>query len=169
MSFHRPPLPATLTPFSDMLGLRSWSVCCRYIHLCFKGLVYQVVSHPDDFPEAAAACQRLRTENVIKVSGTVRLRKDPNPGIPTGTLELAVEAVSLLNAVTQKLPFLPADDTNVPGEETRLRHRVLDLRCAFHPLFWNQPALPAQQGCAYQAVDQEHVSLTAGSCLELVV
>ena len=122
--------------------------CMLPLHSFVEGLVYQVVSQPDEFPDAAAACQRLRTENVIQISGTVRLRKDPNPGIPTGTLELAVEVVTLLNTVSQKLPFLPADETNVPGEETRLRHRVLDLRCVFQPLFYNQPALPAEQGCA---------------------
>ena len=35
--------------------------------------------------------------------------------------------VQVLNSVSGSLPFLPADDT-VPREETRLRHRTLDLR-----------------------------------------
>lgn len=87
-----------------------------------------MVSQPDEFPAAAAACQRLRPEYVVRVEGTVRLRKDPNLRIPTGKLEVAVESVTLLNAVTRKLPFLPADDDAPPGEETRLRNRVLDLR-----------------------------------------
>lgn len=88
----------------------------------------QVVSQPDEFPEAAAECQRLRAEYVVQVEGRVRLRKDPNPRIPTGKLELEVENVKLLNAVSRKLPFLPADEDGALGEETRLRHRVLDLR-----------------------------------------
>ena len=87
----------------------------------------QIISQPEEFPEAAAACQRLRNEYVVCVEGTVRLRKDPNPRIPSGKLELAASAVTVLNAVSQKLPFLPGDDA-LPREETRLRNRVIDLR-----------------------------------------
>lgn len=87
----------------------------------------QVVSQPDAFPEAASQCQRMRTENVVKVVGKIRKRQDPNPRIPSGYYELAVEDVEILNTVSQMLPFLPAEET-VVGEETRLRNRVLDLR-----------------------------------------
>ena len=93
-----------------------------------RSLLWQIVSEPEEHPSAADACQRLRNEYVVRIDGTVRLRKDPNPRMPTGNLEVAVEAVTILNTVTRKLPFLPADDDATPGEETRLRHRVLDLR-----------------------------------------
>jgi len=51
----------------------------------------QVVSQPDDFPEAAAECRRLRSEYVVQVQGLIRLRKDPNPRMASGNLELAVK------------------------------------------------------------------------------
>lgn len=88
----------------------------------------QAVSQPDAFPEAAAQCQQMRNENVVQITGKVRKRQDPNPRIPSGYLELAVESVAILNTVEQKLPFLPADDSAHLGEESRLRNRVLDLR-----------------------------------------
>ena len=91
----------------------------------------QVVSQPDDFPEAAGDCQRMRNENVVRIIGKVRQRKDPNPNLPSGFLELAVEDVQILNTVSQKLPFLPGEEGQL-SEETRLRNRVLDLRSATH-------------------------------------
>ena len=36
----------------------------------------------------------------------------------------------MLNAVSAPLPFLPADGETRVSEEVRLRHRILDLRCA---------------------------------------
>ena len=87
----------------------------------------QVVSQPDEFSEAAALCQRMRNENVVKIVGKVRQRQDPNPDLPSGNLELAVEDVQILNTVSQKMPFLPGDDVQL-SEETRLRNRILDLR-----------------------------------------
>jgi aspartyl-tRNA synthetase len=38
--------------------------------------------------------------------------------------------VTVLNAVSAALPFLPADADARVSEEVRLRHRILDLRCA---------------------------------------
>ncbi len=91
-------------------------------------MVFQVVSQPDAHPEAAADCGRLRSEFVVRVSGKVRRRKDPNPRIPSGNLELAVTSVDLLNVLSKQIPFLPSEDEKL-SEETRLRHRILDLRC----------------------------------------
>ena len=86
-----------------------------------------MVSQPDEHREAAAACGRLRSEFVVQIKGTVRKRKDPNPRIPSGHLELAVTEVDVLNTLSKQLPFLPSEEEKL-GEETRLRHRVLDLR-----------------------------------------
>lgn len=48
-----------------------------------SGLVQATVA-PEAQPAAAAAAERLRIEYVVAVTGTLRLRKDPNPNIPTG-------------------------------------------------------------------------------------
>lgn len=88
----------------------------------------QVVSQPDEHPQAAAECGKLRSEYVVQIKGKVRKRKDPNPRIPSGDLELAVTDVRLLNALGRQIPFLPSEEEKL-SEETRLRHRILDLRC----------------------------------------
>ena len=51
----------------------------------------QVVSSPSEYPEAAAAMERARSEYVVRVAGTLRRRKDPNPQLPTGAMELIAE------------------------------------------------------------------------------
>lgn len=51
----------------------------------------QVVSSPGEFPAAARALERVRAEYVVRVAGTLRLRKDPNPQLPTGAVELLAE------------------------------------------------------------------------------
>lgn len=43
---------------------------------------------------AAAALERLRAEFVVLVRGTLRRRKDPNPKLATGEVELVAEEVS---------------------------------------------------------------------------
>ena len=93
------------------------------------GLPAQIVGRPEHDAAAAEACQALRNEWVVRVAGRLAVRENPNPNLPTGDYELLVEEVDVLNRVQAKLPFTPADDF-VQREETRLRHRVLDLRWA---------------------------------------
>jgi len=81
---------------------------------------------------AARAAARARPEACVAVTGVLRRRKDPNPRLPTGAVELLATRVRLLNALAKPLPFpvSAADegDRGPPREELRLRHRVLDLR-----------------------------------------
>ncbi len=72
--------------------------------------------------------EKIRSEYVVRIEGNIRARKDPNKKIPTGMVELEADAVTILNAVSSKLPFLPAEDSIQLSEEVRLKHRVLDLR-----------------------------------------
>ena len=65
-------------------------------------------------------------ESVLKVTGTVVERQDKNPNIPTGDIEINVSNVDLLSKAEQ-LPFIIHDELEAK-EETRLRHRYLDLR-----------------------------------------
>jgi len=93
--------------------------------------VIQVVIDPASQPEVAAAAERLRSEFVVLVSGPLRHRQDPNPRLPTGSVEIAASQLRVLNAVTRTLPFAVGgggDEGEAPREELRLRHRVLDLR-----------------------------------------
>jgi aspartyl-tRNA synthetase len=90
------------------------------------------VGEPVNFPEAAALTAKLRNEYVVEIRGHLRERKDPNPNLPTGNVELVAESVQILNAVTKLLPFpiSEREEQEPPREELRLKNRVLDLRCA---------------------------------------
>ncbi len=90
-----------------------------------EGLV-QVVIDPDT-PDAFANAERVRNEYVLRVIGRVRRRPEgtENPNLSTGTVEVLVRELEILNR-SEPLPFqLDDDDTS---EEVRLRYRYLDLR-----------------------------------------
>jgi aspartyl-tRNA synthetase len=70
----------------------------------------------------------LRREDVIAVRGTVRLRHEENPKLPTGAIELVAKELAILNK-TAKPPILPDEhESEKIAEEVRLRHRYIDLR-----------------------------------------
>jgi aspartyl-tRNA synthetase len=92
------------------------------------GLV-QLVFNPDEAGEAMELGHRLRAEDVLSAAGEV-VRRDPetvNPQLPTGEFELRVRAAALL-ADADTPPFEIEAFSGEVGEETRLRHRYLDLR-----------------------------------------
>lgn len=70
--------------------------------------------------------RELGREDVIRVTGKVVGRENPNPNLPTGAVEVAVENLEIL-AKSKPLPFLPEEEVKA-SEETRLRYRFLDLR-----------------------------------------
>ena len=90
-----------------------------------SGLV-QVMIRPDERPEAAKAAAELRSEWVVEVEGTVAAREAPNPKMATGAIEILPDRVEVLNRA-ELPPFVP-DTALDASEETRLRHRYLDLR-----------------------------------------
>jgi aspartyl-tRNA synthetase len=87
----------------------------------------QVVVHPEDHPEVAAALAPARLEWVIEVEGVVTRRTSPNPDLPTGEVEVVAERGAVLS-VAQPLPFAIDGKAAEATEETRLRYRYLDLR-----------------------------------------
>jgi aspartyl-tRNA synthetase len=90
-----------------------------------EGLV-QIVFNPDRVATFALA-ESLRSEYVISVTGSVRLRPEggANPNLASGEIEVLIHDMELLNAA-QTPPF-PLDDEN-PSETVRLENRVIDLR-----------------------------------------
>ncbi len=94
------------------------------------GLTQLVFDTEDSSQAVLDAADKIRNEDVIRASGTVRIRAGgPNPKLATGKVEVVVTEVELLNKPDQ-LPFIPSDEENLPGEELRLRYRYLDLRRA---------------------------------------
>ena len=77
---------------------------------------------------AFGAADSLRPESVITVTGQIVPRSEStiNPRLPTGEIELQVDALDVQSAA-DVLPFQVAGDSTYP-EELRLRYRYLDLR-----------------------------------------
>ena len=76
--------------------------------------------------DIAAQISDVRNEYVLQVKGTVVERKDKNPKLETGEIEVVVCEVKIVNtAITT--PMIIADETDAL-EDTRLKYRYLDLR-----------------------------------------
>jgi len=98
-----------------------------------SGLV-QLVFHPDgegqtsSSGDAFAAAERLRSEHVVSAWGKVLRREEQNvnPNMATGDIEIEVTAMDVL-AEAETPPFAVDEDSPV-DENTRLTHRMIDLR-----------------------------------------
>jgi aspartyl-tRNA synthetase len=99
-----------------------------FIDLRDREGVVQVVFHPQDAPEAHAAAQELRSEDVVRLTGSVRERPEGmrNPNLGTGDVEVAAAGLEVLSAAAT--PPFPIEDRAEVSEELRLRYRYLDLR-----------------------------------------
>ena len=86
----------------------------------------QVVFDPDR-PDAFGIADRVRSEFVLRVTGTVRKRPGgtANPNLPSGEVEVLAQSIEILNPSVP--PPFPLDEENL-SENTRLQYRVLDLR-----------------------------------------
>lgn len=68
----------------------------------------------------------VRSEYILEVKGIVMERKDKNPKLLTGDVEINVTEVTIINT-SAATPIIVADETDAL-EDTRLRYRYLDLR-----------------------------------------
>lgn len=76
--------------------------------------------------DLATQISDVRNEYVLQAKGTVVERKDKNPKLATGEIEVVVREVKIVNtAITT--PMIIADETDAL-EDTRLKYRYLDLR-----------------------------------------
>ena len=83
------------------------------------GIVQLTVNDPDSIPD-------VRNEYVLHVKGKVGLKKDPNPSLPTGEVEVIVSSIEVFNRA-ETTAFIIADKTDAL-EDTRLQYRYLDIR-----------------------------------------
>jgi len=99
-----------------------------FIDLRDRSGILQLVFHPQTSGVAFAAAERLRSEHVLSASGLLVEREagNVNPNLPTGEVELQVTGMDVL-AQAETPPF-PVDEDGPVDENTRLHHRVLDLR-----------------------------------------
>jgi len=86
----------------------------------------QVVGESGTPEEVMNTLKSLGREFVVQIEGTVVARRDVNPNILTGAIEVKVDKVNVLNASLTP-PFTIENDTD-GGEELRAQYRYLDLR-----------------------------------------
>ncbi len=96
-----------------------------------SGLVQ--VSLGPDWTDAASLdlAHQLGAEDVVAVVGSVAVRpgENWNAEIPTGEIEIRATELRRLNAAdTPAIPVYRGPEDELPSEELRLKHRVLDLR-----------------------------------------
>ncbi|KAF0698770.1 Aste57867_10628 [Aphanomyces stellatus] len=82
-----------------------------------------------DNDNSVASANLLKPETVVRITGEVRGRPADmvNAKMSTGAVEVVVDSLETLNT-TSPLPLQVAIGSEVANEETRLRHRYLDLR-----------------------------------------
>ena len=100
-----------------------------FIDLRDREGVTQVVFRPEENPEVAASSHKLRSEDVVQITGMVaaRLPGSENAKLDTGDIEIIANSLTVLNKAD--VPPFPLDDPNV-NEDLRLQYRYLDLRTA---------------------------------------
>ncbi|HEY8583028.1 MAG TPA: aspartate--tRNA ligase, partial [Capillimicrobium sp.] len=99
-----------------------------FIDLRDRSGLLQLVFHPETSGAAFAEAERLRPEHVLSAAGALVRREEGNvnPNIPTGEVELEVTDMEVL-AQAETPPFAVDEDGQV-DENTRLTHRMIDLR-----------------------------------------
>jgi aspartyl-tRNA synthetase len=97
-----------------------------FIDLRDRAGIAQIVFNKELHPEAHRKAEELRSEFVIAVEGKVIRRQKANPEIETGEVEVMATRLHVLN--NSKTPPFQIEDEVTASEETRLRHRYLDLR-----------------------------------------
>ncbi len=100
-----------------------------FVDLRDRGGVTQVVFSPEIEPKAHENAHILRSEYVIAIRGTVRMRPEgmANPNMATGDIEVVVRDWKLLNT-SKTPPFMLDDRSEVINENVRLQYRYLDMR-----------------------------------------
>jgi aspartyl-tRNA synthetase len=97
-----------------------------FIDLRDRAGLAQIVFNKELHPEAHKKAEELRSEFVVAVEGKVIRRQKSNPEIASGEVEVMATRLHILN--NSKTPPFPIEDEVTASEETRLRHRYLDLR-----------------------------------------
>ena len=88
--------------------------------------ITQLVLDENTPEEVRAAAAELGREYVIQVTGTVRERSAKNPKMPTGEIEIAVSALTVLNR--SEVPPFTIEEHSDGGDDLRMKYRYLDLR-----------------------------------------
>ncbi len=88
--------------------------------------ITQLVFDEQTNAELCEQANRLGREFVIQVRGIVSERSSKNPKMQTGDIEIAVNALNVINAALTP-PFTIEDESD-GGDDIRMKYRYLDLR-----------------------------------------
>ena len=98
-----------------------------FIDLRDREGIMQLVINPESVSdEVMKTAESLRSEFVIEVTGKVAAREQVNDKLATGSVELHVDSLIVLNTA-KTTPFEIKDGIEA-NDDTRLRYRYLDLR-----------------------------------------
>lgn len=118
----------------EKVRLKGWAQTRRdlgqviFIDLRDRSGIVQIVTNPEISADALETADSVRSEYVLEIYGTVVQRDEEtyNEKIPTGTVEIRVEQIDILNT-SKPLPF-QIDSNQEISEDVRLKYRYLDLR-----------------------------------------
>ena len=88
--------------------------------------ITQLVFNMEVNPALCEEARKMGREFVISALGKVAERSNKNTKIPTGDIEILVDALRILNPSI--IPPFTIEDNTDGGEELRMRYRYLDLR-----------------------------------------
>jgi len=99
-----------------------------FIDLRDRWGITQVVFNPEIHADVHKKAHQLRSEWVIAVQGRVERRPPDmeNPNLKTGTIEVLVDTLRVLNS--SLTPPFPLDEETEVSENLRLKYRYIDLR-----------------------------------------
>ncbi|EMP04085.1 aspartate--tRNA ligase [Leptospira santarosai] len=99
-----------------------------FIDLRDRTGIIQVVARKELLGEEFVFAEKVRSEYVLAVSGTLKKRdaESVNPRMQTGTIEVVLDKLEILNV--SKTPPFSLDEFDEVSEELRLKYRYLDFR-----------------------------------------
>ncbi|MEK4004927.1 aspartate--tRNA ligase [Paenibacillus sp. FSL H3-0333] len=124
----------TTASIGETVTLNGWVQTRRdlggvlFIDLRDRTGIVQIVFNPDYSGEALQIADKVRSEYVLSVTGTVVKRDEEtvNRNLPTGEIEVQITDIEVLNAAKTP-PFFIEDGVEV-DESLRMKYRYLDLR-----------------------------------------
>lgn len=99
-----------------------------FVDLRDRSGIVQLVINEEDAGADFAIAEKVRSEYVLNIEGTVRKREaeNVNPKMATGQMEVLVSRLTILD--TSATPPIYVEDDDKSGENVRLKYRYLDLR-----------------------------------------
>ncbi len=112
-------------------------------------------------PAVIELAASLGAETVVQVEGRVELRAEParDPNMRSREVEVRVTRIKVLSfAQTPAIPVARRENEELPAEELRLQHRILDLR---------RPELQANLILRHRITQRARATLSAEGFLEI--